>query len=286
MNPLEWSGPDFLTLYAPLMVLSLVGAWGVRSMLREPGGLPLSHELQGLEPYQTALLVGRRAALDAALASLFQAGVVRIGTTGPLVMGPPPAGASPLEASLRNALALGVKKRNGLLKALAPDFEQVEDSLIQRRLLVERAGMKKLRDLTLLPLAGVLVLGAAKVWVGLERGRPVGFLFLLLFFGALLGVALWKTERFRRSKRGDAALKWLRERHQALPDSIGVSNAVGALSPGHLVLAVGLFGATALASSQFKELQGYLDKSRAGGDGGGDGGGGGCGGGCGGCGGD
>jgi uncharacterized protein (TIGR04222 family) len=286
MNPLEWSGPDFLKLYAPLVLLSLVGAWLVRYMLRAPGGLPLSHELQRLDPYQTALLVGRGAALNAAMASLFRAQVLHFGTTGPLVMAPHPAGAHPLECSLRDTVAQGAKTRKALLKGSESELEQVEDTLIQRGLLVERERMKKLRALTLLPLGGVMVLGLAKLWVGLQRGRPVDFLVVLIIFGSVLGMSLWKTERFRRSKRGDAALKWLRERHEALPESVGPSHTVESLSPGQLILAVGLFGTAALASPQYKDLQGYLDRSGgAGGDGGGgdgDGGGGGCGG----CGGD
>jgi uncharacterized protein (TIGR04222 family) len=284
MNPLEWSGLDFLKLYTPLMVLSLVGAWLVRYVLREPGGMPGSSQLQRLDPYQTALLVGRGAALNAAMASLFQAKVLHIEDAKLFVMAPPPAGAHPLERAVRDTVALGVKKRKDMLKALELELEHVEDSLIQQGLLVERAEMKKLRNLTLLPVVGVVVLGAAKIWVGLQRGRPVDFLIVLFLFCIMAGGGLWKTERFRRSKRGDAALKWLRERHQALPETVGLSDAVGTLSPGHLVLAVGLFGTAALAGPQYKDLQGYLDRS---GGGGGDGGGGdGDGGGCGGCGGD
>jgi uncharacterized protein (TIGR04222 family) len=177
-----------------------------------------------------------------------------------------------------------VKKRKDMLEALERELEHVEDSLIQKGLLVERAEMKKLRTLTLLPVAGVLVLGLAKLAVGVGRDRPINILIVLIILGAMLGGMLWQTERFRRSKRGDAALKLLRERHEALPDAVGLSEAVGTLSPGHLVLAVGLFGTAALAGPQYKDLQGYLQSPSGGGggDGGGDGGGGGCGG----CGGD
>ena len=40
MNPLNWSGPEFLALYVLLLVLSLKAGVALRWGLRQPGGPP------------------------------------------------------------------------------------------------------------------------------------------------------------------------------------------------------------------------------------------------------
>ena len=74
MNPLDWSGPEFLGLFFPLLVLAFMLAGVLRWRLRQPA--PSSDTtLPRVEPYEAALLRGPGALVEAAVASLAQAGV-------------------------------------------------------------------------------------------------------------------------------------------------------------------------------------------------------------------
>jgi uncharacterized protein (TIGR04222 family) len=263
MNPLDWSGPRFLLLYVPLLVLTFIGAAVLRGMRRPPGGVPTPAALD-LPPYLVALLVGRGAALQAALASLVHSGALTLENGVPFLGTALPKGAHPLEDALYTAVSQGVRDAGGLKRAVEPVLLREEEALRRRGLLVDPQELKRLHGQAFLPVAGVLALGVAKVGVGLSRDKPVGMLVFLLLMAAIASVVVWSGGAFRLSRRGDAALAALRRTHKALRMSAGSEGAARLLTPGHLALAVGLYGTAALASSQFGPLRDFLQPALGG----------------------
>jgi hypothetical protein len=123
---------------------------------------------------------------------------------------------------------------------------------------------------------GLLAAGVARVFIGLDRGKPVGLL-LVLMIGVGIRLAMVLRSRALRTRAGDKLVERLKRRHlNGLGD---VSTAMG----------FALYGWMALSANPAMEAhlrsQGYSPSSGGGGDSSGcgsDGDGGGCGG-CGGC---
>jgi hypothetical protein len=96
--------------------------------------------------------------------------------------------------------------------------------------------------------AGVVFLaflfGLVKVFVGVARGRPVGFLIALLVVTAIVAIVFLVKGPFR-TRRGDGLLRRLRDDNAALEYAAG--RRVAGLSDDDLVLSLGLFGLGVLA---------------------------------------
>jgi uncharacterized protein (TIGR04222 family) len=148
--------------------------------------------------------------------------------------------------------------------AVKPEMDALERALHLRGFLLAREQAQRLKWTSLLIFTAALGLGVLKVLIGIGRDRPVAFLVFLLLLAAGLGYStLVSSANSRRSRRGDAALKLLREQNQPLLMTVGSEGA--ALNGGHLAMAVALFGTTALASSGHRELRTMLAPSSSGG---------------------
>ena len=266
MNPLNLNEPRFLLLYVPLLVLTFIGSVALRRRRRLPGGAPLPPDMD-LPPYPVALLVGRGAALEAAVASLVHSGALELHDGVPFPSKPLPQGAHPLEDALHTAVSQGVRDPAGLRRAAESELQREEAALRRRGLLVDPEAFKRHQYQSFLPMALVLALGIVKVGVEMHRDRPVGLLVFILLGAAIASVIVWSGGESRLSRRGDAVLAALRRTHQALHMSVGSEGALRRVSPGNLALAVGLYGTAALASSQFGGFRAYLQSSPAGMDG-------------------
>jgi hypothetical protein len=139
-------------------------------------------------------------------------------------------------------------------------------------------------------MAMVLGLGVVKVWAGIERGKPVGFLIAVLVVLLVVAVICFLGRPFR-SRRGDRLLAKLRQDNAAL--KCNTTARPDGLLGSDISLALGLFGVGILTHESLAGLRQSMISSggHGGGCGGGGCGGGGCGGGgcggggCGGCGG-
>lgn len=294
MNPLDWSGEEFLLAYVPYIVLLLLMAKVWRSTLNQPSEEPLSAELK-LDPYQVALLDRREGAVRAAVAALVHAGALRLEDGVLKAVGKPPASAVPFERAVHAALAGPVGEVTQLQETVEQEVDGMEEGLRRRGFLMKPEVAARCRQYPMVLYFGAaLGLGLMKLMVGLSRGRPVGFLVVLLFLGAVLGLWVLGSEP-RRTRRGDKAWAKLREDNAALRTTASADGAWGTMSSASVALSVALFGMGLLAASGMVDLRDYLVPPGSGGgsvDGGGGGdsggggdGGGGCGGGCGGCGG-
>jgi uncharacterized protein (TIGR04222 family) len=291
MNPLDWQGPEFLSLYVPLLAGGFLVALLVRHLLRLPAGPPLWFGKR-TEPYEVAALDGPDTLLEAVVASLLHRNVLRMEGSRIATGAALPADAAAIERSVFECAATGDVTLESLRRALGPDIEHYRQRLARRGLVLDDFRSPPTRLVPSLVYGAVLLLGVAKIFVGLSRDRPVVFLVLLTLVGALgflvLGRRPWRT------RLGDATLKALREEHQALRTTAMAGNNSQVLNSWDLALAVGLFGPSLLVPMGYGDLRQTLrpassggggDSSSSGDSGSSDGGGGGCGG-CGGGGGD
>ena len=254
MNPLAWSEDDFLGFYVLLLSAVMLASVPLYEWLRLPGGPPAPEHLD-LEPYQVALLIGRKETLVAAVVQLVQSGALRIQDGLLHGAGPLASSAHPVEKAFHAAVLQGVTDRKGLLRAAEPELARRDDALRQRGLLMASKPLQRLDTLGHLPLLPVVALGFMKMGWELSRGRPSDF--FLPFLGlAVVFCAQWANNHYRRSRRGDAVLQALRAQHEALAVPVGPQGAPSSSRPGNLVLTVLFLGAPALP--QDKELQRYL----------------------------
>jgi uncharacterized protein (TIGR04222 family) len=272
-------------LFIPLLGAAILVGFGLRALAAGPSDLR-AEEVQDLSPYEVAYLAGgAKGAAHASIASLLHTASLSIGTTD-LKRNRPLANGHPLE---RAAYAAVDADDGETVERVALAVQSATDPLAERLqtlgLVPTEAGARRARLLSALPVALVLLLGVAKILVGLSRDKPVQILFFLCI-GAALAMFLFINHPPPRTIRGSRALVSIRAANPALKAT--ARSASDRLDPNDLVLAMGLFGLAVLSDGPLEKLRTVLrPPGSASGSGCGSGGcGGGCGGGgCGGCGG-
>jgi len=292
-------GPDFLWLYAGVIVCALGACW---ALLYLPGGgaEPPRPVSQNPDPYEIAYLRGGEIEVGRlALIELIEEGWLHEKVGGS--MGKPSAGAvlrradtppsSYVAASKHKLLeqfsgsahtARAALKLDGFRAAVAdlvrPFASQCERFLVP----------KDSRNMIVLPAAVIVLgLGAFKFSVALAAGRSnVGF---LLIFAAAASFGLWRLGTMRLNRAGQEHLSRLQEAFEEM--------RIAPIEPGSdsrekLMLRYALYGAAAIGSASIahaamlglnpNQSSAWDSSSSSCGDSGGDSG---CGGGCGGCGG-
>lgn len=285
-NPLNFQGSQFLSFYLLVASAAVVLAYILRWYLRKPA-IHSPDESSSLDAYDIAYLAGGKdRAVDAAIASLVQRGYLQALTNTLNLDTALPSNSHPLERAIAQAVEKSGKPSQ-IRQSVIFATSLIGERLQNLGLLVNADQTKAVQFISPLPIFAVLLLGIAKIGVGISRHKPVGFLVILCIITAIVGfVALQKPHR---SRYGDRTLINLQAKHQNLrkPSESELNQ---------IELAFALFGSVVLADSSFANLKRLLvpppsaDSSSGGDSGwvGGDSGcgGGGCGGGgCGGCGG-
>lgn len=294
MGVLDLPGPDFLALYAAVLAVAGPVALLLRRLLRRPSG-NVDLRFLSLRPVEVAYLAGgEQQAVSALVASLAQQKLITVkhGTEPTVVVaGPLPHGADAVERELYNLLGTGPTTIERTSSAASRVLAPLQRKLMELGLLIPESDKWPPRLIPASVLGAVLVLGLAKVVVGISRDRPVTLLVVLCAL-VTAGIIWLLATGPRRSVLGDTVLNRLRAANAGLQETASVKP--DRLSSEDLALAVGLFGANAIATGPMGDL-GLAMKHRretssrsncsscSSGCGGGSGGGG-CGGGCGGCG--
>lgn len=295
-NPLNWTGREFLMLYAVVVLVAIVLAMIARRVLRPPPVVLEVEELPPLRYDELAYLMGWPGrVIDAAVASMVQAGTLEIdqqrnsflglplGKTTKLKRGKTPSRDAPMvEHAIFGAVKVPVANVLGIRKLAASAVTEIKSDLIQRGLVYQWPMLTLAAIVPAIIMATPLLLAIPKIFIGMERDKPVGFLGTATL--ATVAIALYFLSRLhRRTPAGDAALQQYQAKHQEW--SAKSSTDVNALRPDEMGMLIGLFGAGMLVSSPLSSLHGMISRHSGGGGCGGSGGsfdGGGCGGGCGG----
>jgi len=290
LDPLDLPGPAFLAFYAFALIIAHFVGKALMKLCRSShaSSAPLPEQLL---PAEAALLAGgRERAVETALVRLLRNDwvVARPGGGAFDVTNKQPGPLQDLQADVYREISKKEGSLEALRKVKSVFLDRTEASLAKQGLLLARGSGEALcqRAAKCLPFAAVIVLGAAKLAIGISRGRPGAFLAVFLVVSLIiLGVKFFNLPL--RSARGERALQHLKRKNAALQTTL--RRRIGEVGDGGLLLAVALFGPQVLASSELAWMHESFVMRRQDSSDGGSGGGscsGGCGGGgCGGCGG-
>ncbi|SDY22124.1 TIGR04222 domain-containing membrane protein [Lysobacter enzymogenes] len=293
-NPLDFYGGGFLILYLAALPWAYLVGTAIKRALRGPNQ---RNSAQVEDSVELAYLAGgAERAADAALVELMHRDVLGLDYSGAPLQAAGrldrvwlridaarlQAQAAQMPRPVRDAAAVAEREQSlsRTLAALVRVYEPIGAQLRRKGWWLSHAADVRLRWLGSAPLLALAGLGTAKIFVGLARERPVGFLVVLVALTALIALA-----RLLRQQRRTRAGEW------ALYD------ASGRATPGEPAVYVALSGTVGLYGSGFADYHilrtppgssggdsgSGSSGSCSGGGGGGCGGGGG--GGCGGCGG-
>ena len=270
LNPLDWPGDSFLTLYVALagITLGLLWLWSNRLGPDRPAA-----DASGLSVLHFAYLAGGAArAMDTALVGLLEAGAA-IPEPGRGVIlvdrfTPVPEVFQPFRH-----VSLGETRRPAFRTEFSPRSARLRDELARRGLVPSDGEIARFRIRAAAILAVVVAFGLGKLALGLSRERPVGYLTVLLLVTIVLGIVLLARQP-SRNRAGDALLS--RVRHDQ-------ARALRAPLSEEIPLAFAFGGTAALAGRPYRVVLSQGGDSSSDSSSGDSGGGGDGGGGCGGC---
>lgn len=235
-NPMNFTGPEFLTFYISLVVMGIaLAAWLRFSLCLVSANI---NQQPDLNTYEIAFLAGgNHRLIMAAIASLVKQGYVEVLKEGKLVVtGKIDAIADPVE----KAVAQDILATDGAIKQVFQKSQGMKDSirscLEQLGLFLSDAQALKAQIYPSLIVVILLGIGLCKMAVGISRDKPVGLLLICIFGLLVLGARFFVKPQ--RSRYGEIIFNDLRNRLQHLK----TANS----SDSELVLAVAFFGATVL----------------------------------------
>ncbi|MFN7245417.1 MAG: TIGR04222 domain-containing membrane protein [Microcystis sp.] len=271
-NPMNFTGPEFLTFYISLVVMGIaLAAW-----LRFSLCLVSTNTKQqpDLNTYEIAFLAGgNHRLIMAAITSLVKQGYVEVlkekspfGRTQSklVVTGKIDAIADPVE----KAVAQDILATDGAIEQVFRKSTGMKDSirarLEQLGLFLSDAQAFKAQIYPSLIVVILLGIGLCKMAVGISRDKPVGLLLICIFGLLVLGARFFVKPQCKRSRYGEIIFNDLTNRLQHLK----TANS----SDSELVLAVALFGATVLmadmALADLYQMLTPIAAASSGGDGG------------------
>lgn len=279
-DALNLPGPEFLLLYIGVASLAFAIAWVWRWLWIH---LHLSQPVPNLDPYEIAYLAqGHQRTVETAIAHLVQQGYLKVDRDRKCleVEQDLPENSHPLEQRI-----VELTREQGKIWYIRSQSRQATDAIAQR---LENLGLifsaeraTAIAFTSVIPIGLTLLFGVSKIFIGLVRSRPVGYLTVLCFLTLIIGI-FFLTLPLTRRPSGDTLLETIRTQYAANPEPE--------------LLGVALTGPVSLANTQSDlfflflppaspSSSRYSSSSSSSSCGGGGCGGGGCGGGCGGCGG-
>lgn len=265
MNPLDWTGPNFLVFFVVTFLLAMLLTWVLGWLLRTPADEPPDSALD-LSPYEAAYLAGGNEMLTSAtIARMIQDGIVtadstkwRFKTQGSLPPDAPEIDRT-IYAVIDSESKDGCKPSNifpHVISAAAP----IRRNLEELGLLLTSDQLLRIRLISILPMVALLLLGVMKIVVGITRDRPVQLLVALLFFATVVTFFVFLRSMLR-SRRGDRALALIRKRHAALETQS--ARRISEMAGHDLMFAVGLFGLTYLSGTHMTDLRSMLSAAES-----------------------
>lgn len=294
---LNLRGPEFLGTYVILGGIALALIPFIIMARREMKDAGEPEGKSGLGPYELVYLAkGAGGAARAAVARLIHAQVlvvnqqertlsVRDGSSGSF---------EPFERDVIYATRVsGQIEPAKVGRAVFRSLEDIHESLVRKGYLNDARERLNVVLLASVPIVAVLLLGFAKMVVGFERGKPIGFLILL---SLCFGVVWLCTLPWMGKKTAAGVRETVRVQEDSHPIRITASRSAARLQGLDIAMVAGIYGIGALAGEDWTALKkvyaythggdvsgGFVDSGAGAGC---SSGGGGCGGGgCGGCGG-
>jgi uncharacterized protein (TIGR04222 family) len=288
-NPLDLRGNEFLIFYLSLFAACFATALWLRRQSRLPAENEKVFNAE-LSPYEVAYLNGGKIlTVNTAIANLIRQNILRLdgGRKKRLLLsgGTPPNKMNELERVICAAAARpGGEQLKEVRMAAKTVVGEISGRLKNSGLVVGDAQANKAVWMPLLIALTAVALGVVKIFIGVQRDKPVGFLIALCVITGIVSlIAL--ARRPLRSRFGDSVLAQFKVQHSTLKQSLTSPT----VDPLMFAMGVGLFGLGALDGTAYAGLRKQLQPPGASASGCGSSCGsscgGGCGSGCGGCGG-
>lgn len=261
-NPFDLRGPTFLVLYITLLAGACFAAYFLRKRAAgtEPGptrSLVRADQDQDtvfrgvrFDAYEAAYLNGGpKLAIETAIATLVKSKALHLSFVDNTLS--TVAGASrgfhPLEQAVHRLVESGEANTVKTIRVKAAEAaDRIATRLKTLGLVIGGRREVVSHIVPLMIMVLVLVFGLIKVLVGIWRGRPAEFLFILCCITAFIAYRLYKSPPLR-TVAGDETLERLKRENAALESTAGAKP--GGLASGDVALAMALFGMTALAFS-------------------------------------
>ncbi|RYG64853.1 TIGR04222 domain-containing membrane protein, partial [bacterium] len=175
LNPFNWNGGEFLTLFWSLFAVAAVLYLCLRSLMSIPSDA--NFPLQRPDPYVLARLShSGHLPVDAALCALQAHGFIRVDATGEITqisgVAPP---THPFERRVYDQI-ISYDRLAGLRQSLRGNLAAFDRQLQNDGLLLTPDRKTNIQGLALGLTALMLAFGGTKIIVGLQRERPVLFL--------------------------------------------------------------------------------------------------------------
>lgn len=238
--PLDWSGGAFLAVYAGLVVGVLLFLW----LLRWRGGPSRTRDTGPLSLLELAYLGGGpQRVVHTVMLCFLTAEAERDRRRLPVSVDALslPEAAEPFRACLAE-----VATRWGFRAAINRRMAVVRDPLVRRGLAVRQWQIRLVQAVSAVLLAAVLLLGLARMGIGVLHDRPIGFLSTLVLVTALAGYELMRHPLYA-TRAGKAVFRrWHKTKAEAARQPQNNTTA----------WAFALKGASALSRTVYTEVTG------------------------------
>lgn len=270
LNPFEIGPEDFLILFAGLLILVAIIGLIIPAKLR-----PFGRDKSITDPDELAILTaGKPRYADSVVANMLSArSLLMITKDSFSVVSVDRANSQAEQSVLKLPTPI---KWTSIAKTLNEFAAPIERRLADAGQIMDRDELRSIRFWAVLPYLALITFGGMRLIIGIQHGRPVGFLILLMVATAIFALIRYFSID-RRTESGRAVAKAAQTRHDRLKRApTGEETA----------LAVALFGTGVLAASPLNDFHrlrssdggGTSSSDSSGGCGGGGCGGGGCGG--------
>lgn len=247
MNPLELTGPVFLILYIIVMAAACFLAYFLRQRAAR-SEMAFNPRKANLDAYEAAYLSGgAKLATATAIATLVQSKALRLSFVDNTLssIASLTRGSHPFEQAVHHTVASGEARTiNGIQTKTASATDQMAARLKALGLIIGDQQMTAARILPVVVMTLVLLFGVMKIFIGLSRGRPISFLFILCLLTAFIAYRLYKSPPFR-TQTGDIALERLQSLNAALQTTAKAQPQ--SLAAGDVAMAMALFGMSEVA---------------------------------------
>src|SRR5688500_11334517 len=218
MSILDLRGPEFLQTYVTLLAGAVIAGLVLRRLMRGPFDEHPSWTPK-LGALQVAYLAdGPGGACGAAIAGLAHRNVIRAGGSPArlALRAVRPNDLTPLEDAIYTAAGVvGGANVRDVRRAALPHAKSLADELERLEFIMPLGRRLFVRFAPAALMLALLVLGIAKVAVGISRGRPIEIL-LFLCGAALAGFIAFLCTSNHRTVRGERFLRSLRDDNAAL----------------------------------------------------------------------
>lgn len=219
LNPLDWTGPKFLSL---LLLLFPLVAWLSYCMRASARRLDQGATKRQLRPLELGLIAGgHERAIDVLISELLAGDYLRPNPAHPglLQVARSKPGA---ELSAEAVQLLGYIPNDStpscLRMAMMPRLRQIEATLQRERLLLAPEQSANVAYRGMWPFFAWQALLLSKLVIGLMRDRPVGFLVFLAVIVGVIMLVLWRNRPYS-SSAGVSHVKVLAIKFRTLPSS-------------------------------------------------------------------